>query len=64
MESLLACLDPRLFLLSHSQSAEEDPRSLMTWLDKVYVAFDSLVDAYGERVNKIEVVRDRRAGIS
>jgi len=29
----------------------------MTWLDRVYVAFDSLVDLYGERVNKIEVVR-------
>lgn len=29
----------------------------MSWLDRVYVAFDGLVDAYGERVNKIEVVR-------
>lgn len=28
----------------------------MSWLDRVFVAFDVLVDAYGERVNKIEVV--------
>ena len=28
----------------------------MSWLDKIYTAFDGLVDAYGERVNKIEVV--------
>ena len=29
----------------------------MSWLDRIFVAFDGLVDAYGERVNKIEVVR-------
>jgi len=29
----------------------------MLWLDRVYVAFDSMVDSYNERVNKIEVVR-------
>lgn len=34
------------------------PTELLQWLDHVYVAFDALVDAYGERVNKIEVVSD------
>jgi len=29
----------------------------MSWLDRVFVAFDSVVDRYNERVNKIEVVR-------
>jgi hypothetical protein len=33
-----------------------DPVALVAWLDAVYVAFDALVDAYGERVNKIEIV--------
>lgn len=33
-----------------------NPSDLMSWLDRIFVAFDGLVDAYGERVNKIEVV--------
>ena len=43
-------------LLSLPQLESCDPREVMRWLDKVYVAFDNVVDAYGERVNKVEVV--------
>lgn len=38
-------------------AAGGDPAALLAWLNAVFVAFDGLVDAYGERVNKIEVVR-------
>lgn len=41
-----------------SKSLQVGSCELITWLDRVYVAFDMLVDAYGERVNKIETVRD------
>ena len=40
-----------------AQAAAGNPGELLAWLDAVYVAFDALVDRYGDRVNKLETVR-------
>lgn len=37
------------------KEAEGNPTALLAWLNAVYAAFDGLVDAYGDRINKIEV---------
>ena len=42
-------------------SASGDPTALLnlfSWLKNIYTAFDALVDSFGERVYKIEEVRE------
>ena len=46
-----------VLLEDYAAKARGPPGELMAWLDCVYSAFDALVDAYEERVNKIEIVR-------
>jgi hypothetical protein len=45
-------------LEDYAARASGDPSELLSWLNAVYIAFDALVDAYEERVNKIEIVRE------
>ena len=45
-----------VLLEEYATMARGPPEELLAWLDGIYSAFDALVDAYGERVNKLEIV--------